>query len=436
MNTDLKRFLIDLNIETGRKYQSAQTGFIHYCYETPYEMTRDTIPLLENACFALALFRSRQSEHVLEGKALLEKLLAFHIDGQFPIYLHEYPLCKDRCLAINLIPALFWIYNDFQAVLGEELKAKLLSVLSQIVIAGKKIHAERPLPKGIEMKLRAFKKDVDFSSFKPTSAQEWADFLIAYQMVGKDNLAPLSDLMQDWDPTLLAYVGPQRFQKQYQEEPLLSLYDLFMGQLGGAYPKRVKKTHPIHLQAALVQPFVSSLPPSVNQEELSYAFCKQEEPQDPFTLLWKEGDHLHSLICACKKGTLDVKKAESSAELTFDFSEELPKEGQEQIEFSLFCNLHNENTDSQNQILIEGKKATTFQLFDCVEILSNKMKIELRFVCQGVVFGHLLRANRPSQEKVKAAPLFAVYDWQIALRTIKREPKCQLKVFLTLTSHP
>ena len=67
MNTDLKRFLIDLNIETGRKYQSAQTGFIHYCYETPYEMTRDTIPLLENACFALALFRSRACPFVASG---------------------------------------------------------------------------------------------------------------------------------------------------------------------------------------------------------------------------------------------------------------------------------------------------------------------------------------------------------------------------------
>src|ERR1700733_5507295 len=99
---DLKRKMVELNLTAGRKAQSEQTGYIHLNYEC--EDKHDTIPLLENFCFVLALLRSRLTDHVLEGKTLLGKLLAFEVDGNFPIYLHDFPECKDRDFSLTLLP--------------------------------------------------------------------------------------------------------------------------------------------------------------------------------------------------------------------------------------------------------------------------------------------------------------------------------------------
>ena len=62
-----------LALNMGRKLQKKQTGFVHCCKESEDFVTHDTIPSLENALFALSLFRSRLADNVLEGKALIEK---------------------------------------------------------------------------------------------------------------------------------------------------------------------------------------------------------------------------------------------------------------------------------------------------------------------------------------------------------------------------
>ena len=90
-----KRRLIDLAIASGRRRLSDQTSFVHLSYETE-GAKHDTIPLFENFCYALGLFRSKLTEDIAEGKALLERLFAFEVEGNFPVYLHEYPVCRNR----------------------------------------------------------------------------------------------------------------------------------------------------------------------------------------------------------------------------------------------------------------------------------------------------------------------------------------------------
>ena len=85
-------------MSAAKKRISSQTGFIHYWRDDPYLSRQDTIPSVENFIHAYALFRTKTVEHIQEGKALLEKLLAFEVDGNFPIYLHEFPKCADSRL--------------------------------------------------------------------------------------------------------------------------------------------------------------------------------------------------------------------------------------------------------------------------------------------------------------------------------------------------
>jgi len=132
-----KRCFIDLNLQAARKRLSPQTGWVHHCYES--EGTRhDTIPLLENLCFALALFRSRLSDDILQGRQLLEKLLAFEVQGEFPIYLHEYPTIRDRGSSLDLLPALLHIQKEFGIVLGEGLQKQLAAAIARILAIPKR----------------------------------------------------------------------------------------------------------------------------------------------------------------------------------------------------------------------------------------------------------------------------------------------------------
>ncbi len=94
---DLVKVLGEWALAAGRSLQSQQTGFVHY-YQVP-SSSYQTIPLLENTYFILALFRSCLVEHIQEAKTLLKRLLEFQnlkenqSRGNFPVYLHEYPEC-------------------------------------------------------------------------------------------------------------------------------------------------------------------------------------------------------------------------------------------------------------------------------------------------------------------------------------------------------
>ena len=114
LKTEATRHLIDQAVTVGRTYQSPQTGFIHYHKSCPNSTVHHTIPIYENALFILALFRTRLMDNIKEGQSLLAKLLHFqNKEGNFPVYLHEFPLCRDFSTGIQLLaPYSAAITND------------------------------------------------------------------------------------------------------------------------------------------------------------------------------------------------------------------------------------------------------------------------------------------------------------------------------------
>ncbi len=200
---------------------------------------------------------------------------------------------------------------------------------------------------------------------------------------------------------------------QEKREPALTLYDFFMGQLYGELPKRALEDHPIHLQASLVHPFSVELPSS---------FPSPYNLEQGLFLAWGGREHLHSLFSLSK---FDVQREGEAFLCTLTLPETFPQEGPSSVETSLFCNLHEETT-----VLVNGVRATTFALGDRVSILSQGTKIELTFSGEGIFFGHLSRANRPNQLSNKGDKRFDAYDWQIALRTIRRPATCTLRLHI------
>lgn len=118
--------MIDLVAAAGRKRQSPRTKFVHF---------EDTIPIYENFCFALALFRLKTAESVQEGKELVERLLAFQgTDGNFPVFLHDFPKCWDFKLGSKISYILQYLLRLFGPVLGAQLKEKIEGALQKIAV--------------------------------------------------------------------------------------------------------------------------------------------------------------------------------------------------------------------------------------------------------------------------------------------------------------
>jgi hypothetical protein len=417
---DLKRKMIELNLAAARKAQSPQTGYIHLNYDS--EDRCDTIPSLENFCFSLALFRSRLADHILEGKAFLEKLLAFEVDGNFPIYLHDFPQCKDRVFSLNLLPVFHWILTDFRAALGETLAVRLEILVGRILSHGYKMHSQRPLSKSAEFKLKSYYEPSAGIDWNPSNPEEWSEALICFQMAKSRSCDQFfKDALQRWHPQLCVYIG---LQHHHKSEPKVTLFDLFLGHYYGRYSRRVLEDRRVHLLASLIQPFGDE------KCEISSFAIPYHVITYPYVIYWGTPERVNSFVLDPQKAQCSMnKKGENEIEFSIQLCPNRePQKDQEAIEMAFYVNLN-----SSQKILVQGTTATTFQLGDSVQLLSDDLSLHLEISLErgeGRFFGHLSRANRPTQ---KAKNLkFETFDWQIALRTICRSEDCSLRVKLKI----
>ena len=238
---------VNFAVEAGRRLQRKQTGLIHYCRESEDLTTHDTIPVLENALFALALFRTRLTDNVLEGKSIIEKLIPFEVKGNFPTYLHSYPQIGDPYLNLRLLPIFFWIVTDFGHVIGG-LKQSLEACIERIVAQSD------PQSNWAKFRLAAFEGKV---GPLPQSLTEWSEGLVSLQMAekrGADIGESLSAAFKLWHPELSLYIGPSTQRNQHGHLPEVTLFDLFMCEWQKRFSERTSKLKTVHLQGSLIRP--------------------------------------------------------------------------------------------------------------------------------------------------------------------------------------
>lgn len=362
-----KRKLVDFALEAGKRYLSPQTDLIHYCYED--ENSTDTIPLFENLCYCLTLFRTFIGDHVQEGKERLRHLLSYRLeDGRFPVYLHQYP---KRCGSFRTMYPLFLIDKYFHKVIEEPLRSDIRKNLNL------------PLP------------PIEITNSKEAGMMA---LHLACQGFSLDVLAPF------WDFDRQLYVGPLGDERQRKGEIETTLFDLFMGS-----SPRILKPHPIHLHASLV----------FSQEEGKERFNVSRAIPQPvgkgfhiYRKVWKEGGHLHTLVCQDK----NIIQEEN----VFTYPEEIPDE-KSRMELSFYTDRAEEKT-----ILINGKKGTTFKLGDTLSVITPDKTLNFSFKLlegEGDFLGHLSFGNRPSQLEVHG---FTAYDWKIGMRSLRRTAKVKL----------
>lgn len=354
--------LLDLIVKAGRSRLGARTGLIH---------DGETIPIYENFCFCLSLFRQKTVDAITEGKALLSRLLAFQTaDGNFPAYLHDYPSCFDFRLRLKVAPILIQLLR-----LGT-----LGSMRPQVETA---LQAAIKEDSNWESRLCACRGEpiAPIDTAKLTAA-EWTDWLITAQLAGQ------SHFEMPYDPSLQILFGNET---QEGSEPCPYPVEWLLAE--APFSARLLKDHRNLLLAAPLFPITSSFVGAPS----------------PYPKYW-QGKTLHSLVVPS---------------LTFDLSQEAQFGKSDLFEAACYTDISKET-----EIFVSGKKATSFHLQEPVVISTPQKKFQLVFHLMqgsGDFCGHIFRANRPSQVLKDKA-----YDWQIGIRTLRRSAAAQIGLEITI----
>jgi hypothetical protein len=473
------RKLVDLSLQAGRKRQNPQTGFVHYCYHALEEDVHYTIPILENFLFALALFRTRTAENILEAKGLLNALLEFQShEGNFPIYLHEYPQCKDRYVGVSILAPIYRLVTEFRLVLGAELKQRLEKAAERSLNQCIKHFQQKELPYAIGMKIAAAAKV--FGAQWQNSALEnegekllesyleqgevsaWyqpnqiADILVALQMayphIASSPWNSFWDYLgKTWHLNTCTYLGPAIKVFQDEKEPQAGLYDLFLGYFSKKFSGRALVDHPFHLQAALIYPtddvlkMPAELPAQFNFQDWtiyqteSYGYVVNHQKSllsdkgyHFFRFIWGDAHRGHSFVIQGGNIQKIVTQANPNAiEFMFTLGEPVEFSDREKSrEVQLFFDMY-EGT----KFLVNDIPANTFNLNENVKGQLHKLTFEMKTELskgEGQLMGHIMRGNRPSQIANKGSQRFQAYDWQLFLRTLRRSQECEVKLMLKI----
>lgn len=446
--------MYELAIEYGQKLISKQTGFIHL-YRGKDEGIHDTIPILENFCYAYALLRSRKKENIEKAKTLFDKLLPFQADsGSFPIYLHEYPNCNSLCLPLYLLPIMHWIRTKYFHLLGSELIEKLALAEKELLMFAKKNQALFSTPFQYLFfailslheqdfnrdKLLEVQQELESKAFS-FSTRTWETILLSYLVFemdfGQQRLMEIAYNFYHED--LQSYAGPAYYQHQERFEPSCTFFDLFFTQ---DKISTIRLSNPSFVH--LLSPFIRTIDFShlnkncdmnheeyflMQRENFSLFACKtmpeiRKNGTHLLRILWKGQKQLHSLAIQEVFTAVDTKLSENDIEMIFTLPDEVP-DREETMELSVYF-----NRSEENKIFVNGIKATSFHLEDKLELQSYHRNFTLSFSLvegEGKFWGHIMRHNRPSQTHKST---LECHDMKLALRTIGRSSKAKLKLHI------
>jgi hypothetical protein len=489
--SDLTKLLGEWAVAAGRYLQSEQTRYLHYSYSEENLKGAQTIPLVENALFILALLRSRIMEQIQEAKALLKGLLAFqnlqqdNFYGNFPVYLHQYPICIDPSLSLQLLAPFYWILLQFGHILGLDLRIQLEQACRLALENSLACHKTNPFPYSIAVRLASaqisygtlwgqfdwqkegneqLERLAEHQLDGWSTTQHLGNLLVGLQMVYPSLMnSPWKQLWhrmeQTWHFQTGCYIGPCLREWQEGEEPQINLYDLYAGYFARRFSRRASLLQPLHLYAAMIIPssdkfevahstfieqgtFKEQVWQMVCDPEWAYTILEKKEPyhpsidktHTPYRLIWGDSHRAHSFICqgGCyEKVEYTIEKY--TTQLVFDLKDSpIGDKFNQNREIEFFVDFH-----SDILFTLNGHRSNTFELGQPVILSLGKHKLSLVFELlkgEGVFLGHVMRGNRPSQVDYKGERRFQAHDWTFFLRTLRRQNPCRIQA--TLAFHP
>lgn len=408
----------------ARSRQSSITTMIHWSHLHPD--CWETIPIFENLCFVIALFRSRNVANTLEGRELLEKILSFQIisgenSGLFPRYLHEYPTLQRRGYLISIRVALACIQSRHRQILHTELQQTLDKAAEHLMEALNKqswMDSISILLQIIEGELPSVEACL---ALRPKSVRECTYLLYIVQFLFLQEAPYAGEIFHHltsyWSTEMKCYLGPLEKEYYISGEEIISLFHYFMYQITDSSSQISSGI--VHLYSSLLYPLecvpvaTEKLPLLHKHWNIHYSgeFLWQQCNNLPeqickgfhlFRILWND-EIVHSMVCQQRIKATYRKIDELESEVTF---EDVPEHGLELY----FRKLRN------TKIYSRGKRATCFPMGEWVAIDTGNTKIALQFrACDNAsAVGSLSMHHRPAELQ----PDSSTIDWRLSIRVL------------------
>lgn len=491
------RQLVDIALSSGRRFQSPQTGFVHYNYSVSEEERHDVAPVVDNFLWVLTLFRVRTADAVNEGKGVLERLLCYQdttsdTPGNFPFYLHELPHCKDRYLAFHLLAPCYWMLREYGQVIGSGMQSALHQATERmltycldaaetysppyhmLVKLGAAASAFGALwdrkdlaEKGSALLQEQKARGVTQSWFCP---DQLGDILVNMLMLPTDSPDSMwPDLWKHlgdvWHRPTCSYIGPGLSERQRSYEPQSTVLDIVMGHVTNSFSYRAFDVHPYQLQACLVHNLDTALPtvnlPHVVVGEFkdkngnvrawrvfhgptyAYSVIAQEEPAadsqqyrvHPVRVVWGDSNKTHSF--SLQGGTVQALTFDDFVPDALTVHCKLPETvNPEDKEAAKELCLYFDRHDTLKKT-VAGKAATTFELGQDIAVESDQLTVSCRIEADspdGQFAGHIRPGNRPAQMCRKGADRFEAFDEEVMVRCVARDKSLDLKLAISFAA--
>lgn len=416
-------------LEYARSRQSSLTNMIHLSHVSPHSW--ETIPIFENLCFVIALFRSHVMANTLEGRQLLEKILAFQIAagehaGLFPRYVHEYPRIERKGYLISIALALHRIERHHSHVLHAQLARALGEAISKLIEALQ----EKTWMDSISVLLRVIQGELpdreSLLGLRPTSIRECIYLLHITQILfiqeDPNTTEVFHHLISYWSKPMNAYIGPlEKEWYEHGEEPI-SLFHYFMHTI--TETKRQIIPGLVHLHATLLysnenlRTFTQKLPNlhanwKIQQTgKFLWQMCTKLPEQvcrgfHLFRILWVDGV-VYSMVCQQLLSMTTATIDEFESEMNF---EEIPEYGLE---------LYFRKTNNA-KIYSNGKRATCFIAGEWITIDTGTSQLALQFTSPENIptVATLSMHHRPAELR----PDHSSVDWRLSIRVLSTDSK-------------
>lgn len=413
----------------ARSRQSSHTQWIHLSHQSLDSW--ETIPIFENLCFVIALFRSHVVANTLEGRELLEKILAFQIrfgkhQGLFPRYLHEYPHINRRGYLISIVLALATLHWQHRQLLQPQLQQALKDSLDTFLEALQKqtwVHI-------LSLLIRALRREEIekefFLNLRPTSVRECIYLLHLTQILFLQKHPAAVEMFHHvtsyWSKELHAYIGPLEKERYQSSEEPISLFHFFMEQITDIEPKMSPAL--VHLHASLLY-FKEEVPTPIQtlpklhphwkiekSDNLLWQICTMLPQQSCsgfhlFRIIWQD-EIIHTALCQ-QLLRMNYEKVDTvESLLTF---EEIPEYGVE-IYF---------RKTKKTKVYSRGKRATCFHAGEWITIDTGNKKVCLQFVSVKAEpsVATLSMHHRPAELQPDATNV----DWRLSIRVLATDSK-------------
>ncbi|MBI5273502.1 MAG: hypothetical protein HY860_00420 [Chlamydiales bacterium] len=430
------------------QYKDPHTKWIHFCAEDP--ASRSTIPIFENLCYVVALFRLHQLDMIKEAEERLTHILGFQQEGGlFPVYLHLFSREPRYYSSSLLLVPLLLLYRYYYSLFSAAIKEKFSISLKKLLHALNNIQAQDRLPPLAMVMIGIANHIVDgkeiskgiFELPSIGSSTELSHYFLIFQLLldtpyEKQFHLFYEVLSQYLDSKERLYIGPLIKEKYDKGRPITSL-------LEAVFFDRLQESTLLFytplINALAIKPLIAVQQNSIVYQD--YEWCYRVIGKSRIHLLKhykvpesvQKNEGLHLLRILTENGinlALFPGLFSASATIAYDKIEMMftllaPSEEEEEIKLFL-------TKDEQVKVLINNKRASAFSIHDKVSIIMKDVLLSIQFQIEegsGLFFGSLSFGSRPCENSDSP---FLGTDWVISVRFTKRTEILKGKMTINL----